>query len=976
MLVDINPDLEMPEFKLTLMRRNETEIAELGNVYDVVYDHYFAEIDELTFNIPYNIMSNNHDKIKNPNYDLVKGDFLINLNDMYYFIIDDITEQDSDGELYKEVHCYSREYELVDKKIRGYQFDARKIYVDPLSTDPMKDENDFYWGILNYMETLTTWRVDYINSSLLDIYRGFDISEDNLISIIQQLQTSFDCLFQFDTVNKKFNIYKLSELGQNKGLYISDENYIENLTKDIKHDEIKTRLYLYGKDNISVEDINLTGQPYIENFDFYKTTEYMSQDLIDALDDYEAFLLTKESEFQGYLDDLATYEGQLATKQDELATLQEELAVIEQDIDIAIANGDSISTLNSQKDSKLAEISTKEGEIDTVQGNIDTVNSSIETLQNTIAAETYLTTAQLEELDPFIKYETYSDSSYVEETKDELLEYGLEMLNQISQPSYEFNIDSVDFLSVLEAQHDWEKLVVGDIVNLRHTKINDMIVEVRLVHYQYQITDKKLELEFSNRNNINDPYTYNRDLMKKLSATSTSVDFSKYGWDEAPEAKSAITQYIDSQLDLAKQSIIQGDNQAPILDERGLWLRKKNPDGTYDLKQVRAVNNVIALTQDGWETVSVAITPDGIVAENIYGELGAFATVKADQITVGDGLDPAVIEDSGAVIQGAEYNYVQINPTDGLKATHLDGSNTQISGDGVQRNLAIPNYIKTYTGVSNVEDFDGETISTLESKGWEFSANKNNFSVHPDGYLVLDDNVNEPGYDIGMVMARKYVYISADNATYSYDFKMGSTDDNSYRFMLDGNSFWLPERSSWDTGTGTVSKGWHVFQWEGWNQPYDVGKDIVLHLDNIVFEDDVAEYTLDGYTNELKEYNYITYLGTGETYNAVIETMTGDFGGLSNNEIKQFIPNAKIKLPEEFKGKDFNIVLSLKDTGSKPLDDANVARIELDVVSKNTVDAEFEVRGIITWSYFYNDGGLVTFPEAYTGLAFTYYVTY
>jgi hypothetical protein len=104
--------------------------------------------------------------------------------------------------------------------------------------------------------------------------------------------------------------------------------------------------------------------------------------------------------------------------------------------------------------------------------------------------------------------------------------------------------------------------------------------------------------------------------------------------------------------------------------------------------------------------------------------------------------------------------------------------------------------------------------------------------------------------------------------------------------------------------------------------------------------------------------------------------MTGDFGGLSNNEIKQFIPNAKIKLPEEFKGKDFNIVLSLKDTGSKPLDDANVARIELDVVSKNTVDAEFEVRGIITWSYFYNDGGLVTFPEAYTGLAFTYYVTY
>jgi len=748
MLVDINEDLSFPEFKLELKKRNGDEISELGNAYNIVYDHYFAEIDELTFSIPYYILSNNHDRIKNPNYDLLKGDFMIDLNGMYYFIIDDVSEVDNEGELHKEVHCYSREYELVDKKIRGYKFDARKIYVDPLSGDPMKDDDDFYWGILNYIETLTTWRVDYVNSSLLDIYRGFDISDDNLISIIQQLQTKFDCLFQFDTVNKEFSVYKLDELGQNKGLYISDENYIQSLTKNIKHDEIKTRLYLYGKDNISVEDLNLTGQPYVENFDFYKTTEYMSQDLIDELDDYETFLGTKESEFAGYLSDLDTYESQLGTKQDELVALQEELAVIQQDIDIAISNGDPISSLNDDKDAKELEISNKQDEIDLVQADIDATNLDISNLRDEIDASTYFTTAQLEELDPFIKYQTYSDSSYIEETKDELLEYGLEMLNQISQPSYEFDIDSVDFLSVLEAQHDWEKLVVGDIVNLKHTKINDMIVEVRLVHYEYSVNDKELVLEFSNRNNINDPYTYNRDLLKKLAATSTSVDFSKYGWDEAPEAKSAIDSYIDSELDLARQTIIQGSDQSPILDDRGLWLRKRNPDGTYQPEQIRAVNNVIALTEDNWDTVSTALTPEGLVAEKVFGTLGAFVEVQANSVVVGDGgelLSDDVLGE-GILREDVDYtNGVRIDSTDGIVVTRSDELVQTIMNatDGIKiESRALdtdPWNDKFYVDTSGDLQLSGNIFSSIITGSEIISENGNFRTEIKDGKIYFKD---------------------------------------------------------------------------------------------------------------------------------------------------------------------------------------------------------------------------------------------
>ena len=675
MLVDINPNLELPKFRLSLCRRNGDEITEIENLYDKIYDRYFAEIDELRFKVPKKIFDTTNQLVDNPVYDLIKGGFLVKVNEQQMFIINEITENDSEGEIYKQVNCFSREFELSDKIARGYRFDARKIYVDPLGGDPMFDENGFHWGVLNYIETLTTWRVNYVNPSLLTVFRGVDISEANLISMIQNLQVSFDCLFQFDTINRQFNVYKLEELGQNKGLYITDKNYINSLNKNIKFDEIKTRLYLYGQDNVSIERVNMSGQAYIENFDFFKTTEYMSQGLIDALDNYETFLSGFELTFAGYLADLETEQVNLSTAEDELFTLFSELNVLNQNKDIAISAGDDVAPINAQISAKMIEINEKLDEVDGIQDIIDDILDDINQLRQDVKAETFFTTSQLEELDPFIRDEVFSDSSYSEGLVDDLYEYGLELLGQISQPKYQFEIDVVNFLKIIEAQFDWEKMIVGDIANIQHSEIDNNITEIRLIHFRYNEDENRLNLSFSNRNNINDPFTYSRDLLTKLSATSTSVDFSKYGWDKAPETSSKFTQYVENSLDLARQAIIQGDNQAPILDDRGLWLRKRNPDMTYDPNQIRAVNNVIALTKDNWDTVSVAITPDGIVAEKIYGILGQFAEVRADSIILGGGggIPPDVLEESDVVIENVEYNGVTIDKINGVRVSTDNG---------------------------------------------------------------------------------------------------------------------------------------------------------------------------------------------------------------------------------------------------------------------------------------------------------------
>jgi len=752
MLIDINPNMEIPKFTLTLCKRNKQQICELGSAYGKTYTNYFAEIDEFAFTVPYYIQDAYNNNIVNPVYDLVKGGYMVLLGDYQYFIIEEVEERENDGKLTKQVHCYSREYELGEKKIRGYSFDARKLYTDPLDiSQPTFDDDGNYWGVLNYIQTITTWRVDYINPDLLELYRGIDISDDNIIAIIQQLQVAFDCLFMFDTINKKFNIYTLDELGQNKGLYISDDNYVRSITKNVKQDEIKTRLYLYGKDNISIESLNITGQPYLQNISFYRTLEYMSQELIDALDAYDLFLATKEGDFTTLVGSLNTYSSDLATLNDELTVLNTQLKVLNQTKDIKITDGQSIEAINTEIGLKQIEISSKQSAIVSKQNDIDDVNADIVLLRTSIDTTQHFTTAELDELDPFIKDDTYADDAYIEENIQELFDYGVKTLGMISQPRYEFSVDSVNFLKIVECQFDWQKLVIGDIVNIKHDKLG-INTAVRLINYTYDEDANSLDMNFTNKNSISDAGQYERELLEKLNRATSSVDFSKYNWNNATPTKTALETYINNELDLARQGIIQAVGQDPILDDRGLWLKKMYENGTYSPEQIRAVNNIIALTKDNWGTVAVAITPDGIVAENVYGILGQFVTVRANQIVVGDEgqtIDSDVLGDDIVKMDVDYVNGIRIDSADGVVVTRSDNKVRVImnatNGISVQKwdsvnSVWVSNFYVDIDGnlklTGSIES--GSSITGATISGGTLNIN-DKFIVDGDGHMTSTD---------------------------------------------------------------------------------------------------------------------------------------------------------------------------------------------------------------------------------------------
>lgn len=689
LIVDIDKNIEIPEYELILCKPNKTEVCFI-NAHNIVYSPEFANIDELTFKVPLYIMDD-HKKTRNPVYDLVKGDYLVQFNNGKYFIITNIVKESTEsGEEYKSVSCFSREFELANKQIVDYVADSRKLY-DPLNP---KDENGLEWGIMNYIEKLTSWKVGYVKSNLMERRRSFSIARQNLIEAFKDIQQTYGCLFQFDTNNKLINIYEVTDLGVDRGLYISDDNYIKSITEDIKHGEIKTRLFLYGRDGVSINTLNPTGTFYLDNFNFYKTTEYMDQGLIDALNNYDNLLESKKGEFEVYLSQLETLNSQLDVKETELLNLQIELAIINDNIDTKIKAGESYSALNTQKDNKQAQIDSKQAEIDSINSQIATINTNIITLRNAIKMENNFTQQQLVDLDPFIKVETYQDSNYTKENIQELYDKGQEILAKISQPPIEFSINVVDFLSIVECQHDWDKLVLGDIVTIQHESLG-VDIQVRLVGYAHDVDSNSLTLKFSNRNSIDDPNVYLKDLLSNMASTSTQVDFSKFKWSKYEEdKKSDIILYVDSELDAARNKILAGRNQDIEVGERGIICKDPNNPNN----QVRILNDVIAITNDGWKTAKTAINASGVFAENIVGKLGVFAKIRSDQIIVGndgsevpldgkfDGLAPR--EFAGGLMEisdtrgfvaykdATKQEFTQLYP-DGLYRVFID-SNTEI----------------------------------------------------------------------------------------------------------------------------------------------------------------------------------------------------------------------------------------------------------------------------------------------------------
>jgi len=213
----------------------------------------------------------------------------------------------------------------------------------------------------------------------------------------------------------------------------------------------------------------------------------------------------------------------------------------------------------------------------------------------------------------------------------DLFQYGQEVLEKVSQPSYSFTVDSADFLVMDEFEAFKNALSLGKRVYL---KLDDgRVLTPLLLGFSHTFDEESgLTLEFSNKFTSNDENDRLVGLLEQSVSMGKKLELNReINSFTQSHANTAIHDFMNGALDVAKNSILSTTGQAISWDENGLRLRKWNSGRTgYEDEQIWMKDNLIVFTEDAWQHAKMAIGHIhdeelgdlwGVIADSIVGKL-------------------------------------------------------------------------------------------------------------------------------------------------------------------------------------------------------------------------------------------------------------------------------------------------------------------------------------------------------------------
>lgn len=167
--------------------------------------------------------------------------------------------------------CYLRtkKQEFVIKEINN-QTSQWLYVVAKVNTESIKGKaienyevvNATITDAINLCLTGTGWTLEYT-----DIVRRRTVRKSNCNSedVLDNIRSTFRAEFMFDAINKR--MYAFDMLGEDKGVYFSDELNLKKLTLQSHTYDFCTKIIPIGKDGIKISNVN-GGIEYIENHQY------------------------------------------------------------------------------------------------------------------------------------------------------------------------------------------------------------------------------------------------------------------------------------------------------------------------------------------------------------------------------------------------------------------------------------------------------------------------------------------------------------------------------------------------------------------------------------------------------------------------------------------------------------------------------------------------------------------------------------
>ena len=496
-------------------------------------------VSELTFSVHKYYGEEN---LRNPLYDELKTERFIELDEDECYVIKNISEV---NERLKSVTAYSREKKLFKNMA---EFEDITLTLKNPYTDI---EGCFSLDELLY--DATGWHIGYVSPSVL--YKSNETVLDNVTGEVEITLTTeeklryqesvstnwydyintdiaeqFECYPVFDSYNKVVNLYSDDELGEDPQLMLSYDNYLKEIELSDDTEDIVTKLVLSGNDDLTISEVNPSGETFVEDFSYFIESREMSDALIFALELYYVMVKKRAIEWNRLRNEKAEKQSQLTAKKNELLIIYSTIKSLE--FTMKQSNDEAF---NAKTQERLVELNDKrvilEKEANELDENIKLLDVSIENI-NKLCKKKYATNdngalifteSLLNELKEFIYQDTYSNDAITDGLT--LMRIGKRKVSQSCYPTKTWTISSVNFIERLIdngfRQHWNGELGLGDMIVL---KGDEFIEIIYVIGYTQNFKDKTIELELSNKKAENE---FSLSIGERLTKGMEAYDIAK-----------------------------------------------------------------------------------------------------------------------------------------------------------------------------------------------------------------------------------------------------------------------------------------------------------------------------------------------------------------------------------------------------------------------------------------------------------------
>lgn len=251
----------------------------------------------------------------------------------------DVSIDDSNKTVKHVVFSSASEYELSNKIIRSLEIntdvDILRQDRDETGQTPayipnvLYNEDDPSNSILHRIlaDKAPDWSISHVDNTIANIQRTFSISNQKIYDCLTQtIAKEYDCLFQFDSVNRTISCYDLLNkcndcgkrgefikecpdchstnitkgYGKDTHIFITYNNFSEKITLDGDEAAVKNCFSVQGGDDIITSRVRLynpNGSEYFYNFS-KEDYEDMPEELVNKLEAYQDLYNSRKSEYE------------------------------------------------------------------------------------------------------------------------------------------------------------------------------------------------------------------------------------------------------------------------------------------------------------------------------------------------------------------------------------------------------------------------------------------------------------------------------------------------------------------------------------------------------------------------------------------------------------------------------------------------------------------------------------------------------